>query len=651
MKKIIDKLNFNIDEFKNNYWYSKTIEIPQFIKNIEPNISEIDLFNKLLFNVFQTCDLFINQKMSQFLALDLTLEQIIEILGKQRVSNFICSVYTEIKYRLATEKFPEFSQRGKLITSNFSLAIAGREFNNFQSLLSAEAIAYLTYPSWNDLKINKDDYLNITSVLEKLNQFDNKIEKLLKDNSDLDENLKLSFSKFKSEQLGINDKKENKLSDNVRNFLNNNIESPDYLGAKDGNDYINITFANDELGMDVCGEQYQTYIRPEGIKIASAGEGMDLSYDEISFPHPDDESKSKQTINYENVEKWNTSIEKAKSLDKDIEDIKKQIKNLPQGNNASLYDNLKTLFQCEEWEVEDKQNKTVEDFYNWYVNDDTYINTIFKDKDGKIALFTKSENDEYMFLDFSNNDKFWIRDHPFMNSEKLDKELTHNYLVERYFLSDSYIPKSTFTFSNKEQIKQMLRGLTFEENRTYVFYKQNNNHSQELYFIGKYVLIDEKPALQMFNVANNKEYPFIFYIRESDKEIWDPYHFLKSRVDENTQEIREKQDQDPWIKLKSDNGYSLINFSKEQSKIRFGANLSQGYISNFFFDRERDGKNIVRYLEKENETFLNLTPALQGDTHVEIGMKNSNKYISLKIDNEELLLDKTKLLKLKSLLS
>jgi len=51
-------------------------------------------------------------------------------------------------------------------------------------------------------------------------------------------------------------------------------------------------------------------------------------------------------------------------LDKDIEDIKKQIKNLPQGNNASLYDNLKTLFQCEEWEVEDKQNKTVEDFYN-----------------------------------------------------------------------------------------------------------------------------------------------------------------------------------------------------------------------------------------------------------------------------------------------
>lgn len=650
MKKIIDKLNFNIEEFKNNYWYSKTIEIPQFIKNIEPNISEIDLFNKLLFNVFKTCDLFINQKMSQFLALDLTLEQIIEILGKQRVSNFICSVYTEIKYRLATEKFPEFSQKDKLITSNFSLATAGREFNNFQSLLSAEAIAYLTYPSWNDLKINKDDYLNITSVLEKLYQFDNKIEKLLKDNSDSDENLKLSFSKFKSDQLEINNKKENKLSDNVRNFLNNNIESPDYLGPKDGDDYVKITFNNDELGMDVHGEQYQTYIRSEGIKIASAGEGMDLSYDEISFPHPDDESKPKQTINYQNVEKWNTSIEKAKSLDKDIEDIKKQIKNLPQGNNTSLYDNLKTLFQCEEWKVEDKQNKTIEDFYESYNNGDITIDTIFKDKDGKIALLKASEDDGYMFLDFSNKSHFWIRDYPFMDSEKLDEELTHHYLVKHYF-SNSYTPESTFTFSNKEQIKQALRGLTFEENRTYVFYKQNNNNSQKLHFIGKYVVMDEQPCLQMFNVGNNKEYPFIFYISESDKEIWDPYHYLQNVVSENSKNISRKQDKDLWINLKSDNGYSLINFSKEQAKIRFGSNLSQGYLSNFFFDRERDGRNIVRYIEKENETFLNLTPALQGDTHVEVGIKNSNKYISLKIDNEELLLDKTKLLKLKSLLS
>ena len=397
MKKIIDKLNFNIDEFKNNYWYSKTIEIPQFIKNIEPNISEIDLFNKLLFNVFQTCDLFINQKMSQFLELDLTLEQIIEILSQQRVSNFISSVYTEIKYRLATEKFPEFSQKDKLITSNFSLATAGREFNNFQSLLSAEAIAYLTYPSWNDLKINKNDYLNITSVLEKLNQFDTKIEKLLKDNSESDENLTLSFSKFKSDQLEINDKKENKLSDNVRNFLNNNIESSDYLGAKDGNDYIKMTFANDELGMDVCGEQYQTYIRPEGIRIASAGEGMDLSYDEISFPHPDDESKPKQTINYDKLKSIYENLDKSKLLETKVNSIDPALEKLNEfdnkiekllKDNSESDENLKisfSKFKSEQLEINNKTKSNIELLEK--------SNTIAKNIDSEVSALKQQDID------------------------------------------------------------------------------------------------------------------------------------------------------------------------------------------------------------------------------------------------------------------
>ena len=397
MKKIIDKLNFNIDEFKNNYWYSKTIEIPQFIKNIQPDITENELFNKLLFNVFQTCDLFINQKMSQFLALDLTLEQIIEILGKQRVSNFISSVYTEIKYRLATEKFPEFSQKDKLITSNFSLATIGREFNNFQSLLSAEAISYLTYPSWNYLKINKDDYLNITSVLEKLNQFDSKIEKLLKDNSESDENLKLSFSKFKSDQLEINNKKENKLSDNVRNFLNNNINSPNYLGPKDGDDYIKITFANDELGMDVCGEQYQTYIRPEGIKIASAGEGMDLSYDEISFPHPDDESKPKQTINYDKLKSLYENLDKSKLLENKVNSIDPALEKLNQfdtkiekllKDNSDLDENLKlsfSKFKSDQLEINNKTKSNIEALEK--------SNTIAKNIDSEVSALKQKDID------------------------------------------------------------------------------------------------------------------------------------------------------------------------------------------------------------------------------------------------------------------
>ena len=636
MKKIIDKLNFNIDEFKNNYWYSKTIEIPQFIKNIQPDITENELFDKLLFNVFQTCDLFINQKISQFLTLDLTLEQITDILGKQRVSNFISSVYTEIKYRLATEKFPEFSQKDKLITSNFSLATSGREFNNFQSLLCAEAIAYLSSPSWNDLKISdKDDYVNIleyvkrnndniTNRLDKLNQFDSKIEKLLKDNSDSDENLKLSFSKFKSEQLEINDKKENKLSDNVRNFLNNNIESPDYLGPKDGDDYLKITFDNDELGMDVCGEQYQTFIRPEGIKIASAGEGIGLSYDEISFPHPDDESKPKQTINYENVEKWNTSIAKVISLDKDIENIKKLNSN----------------------EIKTKIEKVSSDVENIIPRVSTIENLQSEQQLKFKTLSEKSINNENNILDILNKIKN-------INNSAGNESNVSNFNSLEIFkkIYPNYELKKIEGFNDIPEGEKLLEYLRKDDFLGLIIYVDNavialverkltqlDGHEQkigQITFVGlpfeNSIIIDEEELPEEYRKINLS---------------LALYHIVK--LNKN---LENKQDKTFGLDFGSNDAYTLINFSKPQTKIRIGSNANQGYISNFFFDRERDGKNIVRYLEKENETFLNLTPALQGDTHVEIGMKNSNKYISLKIDNEELLLDKTKLLKLKSLLS
>lgn len=660
MKKIIDKLNFNIDEFKNNYWYSKKIEIPQFIKNIQPDITENELFDKLLFNVFQTCDLFINQKMSQFLALDLTLEQITEILSQQRVSNFISSVYTEIKYRLATEKFPEFSQKDKLITSNFSLATAGREFNNFQSLLSAEAIAYLSYPSWNDLRINgKDDYVNILEYLKtnndktnnildkfnekikkidefknklnsvdescnKLNEFDTKIEKLLKDNSESDENLKLSFSKFKSDQLEINDKKENKLSDNVRNFLNNNIESPDYLGPKDGDDYLKITFDNDELGMDVCGEQYQTFIRPEGIKIASAREGIDLSYDEISFPHPDDESKPKQTINYENVEKWNTSIAKVISLDKDIEDIKKLNSN----------------------EIKTKIEKVSSDVENIIPRVSTIENLQSEQQLKFKTLSEKSINNENNILDILNKIKN-------INNSAGNESNVSNFNSLEIFkkIYPNYELKKIESFNDILDAEKLLEYLRKNDFLGLIIYVDNavialferkstqlDGHEQkigQITFVGlpfeNSIIIDEEELPEEYRSINLS---------------LALYHIIK--LNKN---LENKQDKTFGLDFGSDDAYTLINFSKPQTKIRIGSNANQGYISNFFFDRERDGRNIVRYIEKENETFLNLTPALQSDTHVEIGIKNSNKYISLKIDNEELLLDKTKLLKLKSLLS
>lgn len=218
-----------------------------------------------------------------------------------------------------------------------------------------------------------------------------------------------------------------------------------------------------------------------------------------------------------------------------ISDIYNKLKN---DTSINLYESLKELFNCIDASAQDENIKTISNFKDLYDEDDGIINLIFKDKDNNIAMYLKSEDHKDYFFDFSNatSNTHFLKDHPFIDDDKLEKELI------------------------------------------------------------------------------------------------------------------KKQDQDPWIKLKSNNEYSLINFSKEQSKIRFGSSLSQGYISNFFFDRERDGGNIVRYIEKENEIFLNLTPALQGDTHVEVGI-NSSKYIELKVDGEALLLTKEKLIKLRNLLN
>lgn len=366
MKSEIIKLNFNINDFKSEYWYAKVIEIPQFIKNVEPNITEEELFDKLLINVFQTCDLFINQRMSQFLALDISLDQIKDILGKQRIKNFISSVYTEIKYRLATEKFPEFSQKDKLLTSSFSLASAGRDFSNFQSLLSPEAIAYLTYPSWNDLKaIENDDYFNIVSIIEKLNKFDNKIEKLLNANSESDENLKLAFSQFKTNQLNVNSqinelikdidsKKENKLSEKVQSFLTNIISEPAILGSSEGDDYLIIDFdpSGSEMRISLKEENGRNVnISPFGIifedEISDNRNKIIIDGSDIVFRKEKEietasgftiEQKD-HTLNYENVESLFEAKSKTISLEEKLNSLENNINN---SNLASEIASLKT---------------------------------------------------------------------------------------------------------------------------------------------------------------------------------------------------------------------------------------------------------------------------------------------------------------------
>lgn len=137
--------------------------------------------------------------------------------------------------------------------------------------------------------------------------------------------------------------------------------------------------------------------------------------------------------------------------------------------------------------------------------------------------------------------------------------------------------------------------------------------------------------------------------------VKDGTHFLKSHpfIDgENLeQELVKKQGKVDGLNFSSDNNYSLIHYTKPQTNIRIGSNTNSGYKSNLFIDRDRDGQNIFRYIETNSKVLAILTPAMQGDTDIEIANDDGVKYISLKIDGEELKLTKEKLIKLRNLLN
>lgn len=343
------------------------------------------------------------------------------------------------------------------------------------------------------------------------------------------EEFKNEVNTFKNEVQEFKNKYETLENDLIKKFeecRNKFIEIDEKLNAINLNDFLKISeFENFKNELNEKLKDFDnTKIKNDIVRITSQ---ITTIFDRLSkVEELQSEQKTKlealgtKTINNENK----------------ISDIYNKLKN---DTNINLYESLKTLFGCLDASSQSENIKTIKDFQDVYDNDDGIINLIFKDKDNNIAMYLKSEDNKNYFFDFSNvtAETHFLKDHPFIDDDKLEKELI------------------------------------------------------------------------------------------------------------------KKQDQDPWIKLKSDINYSLIHYTKPQTNIRIGSNTNSGYKSNLFIDRDRDGNNIFRYIETSSNIFTLLTPALQGNTDLEIGDKNGLKYISLKVDGEELKLTKEKLIKLRNLLN
>ena len=114
------------------------------------------------------------------------------------------------------------------------------------------------------------------------------------------------------------------------------------------------------------------------------------------------------------------------------------------------------------------------------------------------------------------------------------------------------------------------------------------------------------------------------------------------------------------LKIKLDKKYDKIdniniynngfNSGLQFNNIRFAYNKDSSLKSNIYIDNVNTQKNIIKFYEETNKSKLILTPYKENDTEISIYYAASGNII-FKVDGEELILNKSKLIKLKNLLS
>ena len=222
----IKSLNITINEFKEKYWYGKNIEIPNFIKVLNSDIAEEQLFNKLASNIANTCDIFIDQALSNGIGSLNEYNKILELIGTSKINNFKCAVYTELKYRLANQIFPEFQQKQRYLPQQFSIS-GGRDFNSIRELLSFEAIAFLRLNDW--AQINNSICDAKVDLLNKLNEAISELNKMINQNSTNIENNTQMLIEYghKVDDINLNTKANSEKLTNIEEKTNVNKSNLD----------------------------------------------------------------------------------------------------------------------------------------------------------------------------------------------------------------------------------------------------------------------------------------------------------------------------------------------------------------------------------------------------------------------------------------
>ncbi|AAT65069.1 HtpB [Mycoplasma phage phiMFV1] len=231
----LNKLEINLNEFKSKYWYEQNLTIPYVFKKQNENLNEVDFFSKFAYSIYTTIDLIIGQKMSYFVKTQIDSKAIKNIIGETRFDNFKKAIYLEIKYRLSSKSFPEYSNSVFLVSNNISLNDETRDFGSLSKLINYESIQLLTFPSWVDLESDIDFIqADFEALLKSLKEFVN--------NKDIElENKIKSLEEYDKSQTQNNINQEKRIKN--LEYKTNVIKNESEINLKD-NEHIFYLWGN-----------------------------------------------------------------------------------------------------------------------------------------------------------------------------------------------------------------------------------------------------------------------------------------------------------------------------------------------------------------------------------------------------------------------
>lgn len=167
IKNRLNKYDINFNQFS-KYTGLTNFEIPKKLKRIYgSSLSSEECFYLISYVVFGQCDLLTGQK-ATFLEQE-NYELWAEKVGEKRAENFKLAVFEEVKFRIFSNSFPEFSNEQSLINPIFSVRGEAKEYKIIAQILSPQAANYIINSHWNLLDFEgATDYIkNFQEYLDK----------------------------------------------------------------------------------------------------------------------------------------------------------------------------------------------------------------------------------------------------------------------------------------------------------------------------------------------------------------------------------------------------------------------------------------------------------------------------------------------------